>query len=300
MSPYSPSCLLSKPPRGVTLIELLVTIAIVSLLAALVLPAVQTGREAARRLGCSNKLRGIASAAQNHHNVWNRFPPGVSSDERHPGAGRLAWGARLLPFIEQRQLWEACRLDYHRQRNPFVPIPHSSLSVPISMFACPSEGRAESSQWARNRYVVGLTDYLGVAGVNYASHDGVLFLDSEVRLRDIGDGASNTLLVGERPPSPDNWFGWWYAGYGQEDSGVPDMLLGVRERNIGYDRFVVCPETVYEFRMGEADDFCDALHFWSWHPGGAQFAFADGGVRFLAYESNETLPKLATRMQHDY
>jgi prepilin-type processing-associated H-X9-DG protein len=126
-----------------------------------------------------------------------------------------------------------------------------------------------------------------------------LFLNSAVGFSDIRDGTSNTLLFGERPPSPDNWFGWWYAGYGQQDSGVPDMLLGVRERNIGYDQFSACTETLGEFRKGTLDNFCDTLHYWSCHLGGAYFAFADGRVDFLTYESNDILPLLATRSQGD-
>ena len=124
--------------------------------------------------------------------------------------------------------------------------------------------------------------------------DGVLYLGSTTRLSDVTDGTSNTLAVGEWPPSRDLILGWWYAGWGQDKDGEGDMLLGARTRNHSeYGRG--CPAGPFDFKAGSFDDQCDAFHFWSPHPGGANFAFADGSVRFLNYSADSILPALATR-----
>src|SRR5262249_28649516 len=98
---------------------------------------------------------------------------------------------------------------------------------------------------------------------------------------------SQTVMVGERPPSADFRYGWWYAGDGQGDTGSADMLLGVRERNMADDdTFRGCPAGPYNFKAGELANQCDALHFWSLHAGGAHFLFADGSVHFLSYSAD--------------
>ena len=101
-------------------------------------------------------------------------------------------------------------------------------------------------------------------------------------------------MIGERPPSPDFWLGWWYASGSVDGSG--DTALGVREFNGGTDPYTVaCPKGPYNFRPGKVIEQCDAFHFWSLHSGGANFAFADGSVRFLTYSADSVLPALATR-----
>ncbi len=141
---------------------------------------------------------------------------------------------------------------------------------------------------------VAFTDYLGVEGINQNRKDGVLFLDSTVRFADITDGTSNTLAVGERPPSTDGWYGWWYAGWGQNQDGSADMVLGVREKNYSA-RAASCPIGPYEYGPGRPDNMCDTFHFWSHHPGGANFLFADGSVHFLPYSARAVMRALATR-----
>src|SRR5205085_2373010 len=108
----------------------------------------------------------------------------------------------------------------------------------------------------------------GVGGTDSLSLDGVLFLDSAVRVQEVIDGAAQTLMVGERPPSADADFGWWYAGAGQRLDGSCDMLLGVSEVNF---RRPGCDPGPYAFGPGEVNDDCHQLHFWSLHFRGANF-----------------------------
>lgn len=155
---------------------------------------------------------------------------------------------------------------------------------------CPSEGRTALRRKPHNAF----THYLGVAGIDYRRNGGVLYLDSRTRLSDCTDGTSSTLLIGERPPSRGGSFGWWYAGWGQAKNGSAEMLLGVRERNAyGVARTMNCPAGPFHFQKGGKP--CDFFHFWSRHPGGANFASVDGAVRFLGYGADSLLPSLATR-----
>jgi prepilin-type processing-associated H-X9-DG protein len=140
-----------------------------------------------------------------------------------------------------------------------------------------------------------LTSYVGVLGTNYTLTDGVFFLDSAVRWADITDGTSQTLMAGERPPSTDFWYGWWYTGYGQLGSGSLDMLLGAAERNSGARYVGNCPPGPARYGPGTLTDQCAVFHFWSLHPGGGNFVFCDGSVHFLTYDAAAILPALATR-----
>ncbi len=281
---------------GMSLVELLTVIAIVGTLLTLLLPAIQAVREAGRRTACTNNLRQIGLALQTYQTTRGVFPPGLSSNVRYPQTAWRTWCARLLPYLDKKPLWESSRQAYRRQNNPFNPTPHAELSLALSIFACPSDPRVGKTQITPHKSMrVGLTSYVGVTGTDYQSRDGVLFRDSRISTSDIKDGLSQTVVVGERPPSFDFWYGWWYAGVGQAGSGVPDMLLGAREKNIGYGHLRRCPSGPYQFAPGNGSELCDTFHFWSFHPDGAHFIFADASVRFLRYEGAESLAALATR-----
>jgi len=278
-----------------TLIELLVVIAIISILIGLLLPAVQKVRAAADKLRCSNNLRQIGLALQLYHDDYLFFPPGVTSDLPTESYPRMTWLVRLLPYIEQEPLWNETLQAYDRLSSPFLNPPHRGLDMIIPTFSCPSDGRVSTSQNTHNNRRVALTSYVGNLGTNLFKQDGVLFLTSSIRASDIADGLSQTFLVGERPPSSDYWYGWWYAGYGQSGSGSPDMLLGAREINLRDFYVWYCNPGPYHFVSGNINNQCDVFHFWSLHSNGGHFLLADGAVRFVTYAADPILPALATR-----
>jgi prepilin-type processing-associated H-X9-DG protein len=269
-------------------------LAIIGTLTGLLLPAVQRLRDAGTRAECANNLHQIGLALHGYHGTHKVFPPAVRGQAAdYP---YLSWHAGILPFVEQGALWEQTRTAFAQEPSFWIVPPHIGLGTVLPTYSCPSNPRTRELIQPEN-VMVAFTTYLGVAGRNQAAHDGVLFFDSKVRLTDIQDGTSNTLMVGERPPSPDFRFGWWYAGVGQNNNGSADMLLGVEEsRDPACFRTPTCPPNrPYTFGPGSLSNICDIFHFWSLHIGGANFLYADGSVRFLSYSAAPLMPALATR-----
>jgi prepilin-type N-terminal cleavage/methylation domain-containing protein/prepilin-type processing-associated H-X9-DG protein len=281
--------------RGFTLTELLVVIAIIAVILSLVIPAIVRARAAADRVGCANNLKQIGVALQNYHDSYSVLPSGIASDRPNQRFPYMTWLARLLPYLDQEPLWRTTVLAYQKDSWPFDNPPHVGFGTPVKTFACPADGRVFETHDTHQGYRPALTSYVGVLGTAWNHTDGVLFQDSAVRLTDITDGTSNTLVVGERPPSADYWYGWWYAGSGQAGTGSGDMLLGVTDRYLGGGYAFDCPMATYGFQPGRIDDECSLFHFWSPHSGGAHFAFADGSVHFLTYDAAPIMPALATR-----
>lgn len=277
--------------RAFTLVELLVVLAILGVLFGLTLSAIQRARETASRTSCANNLRQIGLALHQYHDVNRVLPPGTRLyPDPYPF---LAWCARLLPYLEQQPMWLLTQQDYAQDPNFAGPPPHTGLTTREPVFLCPSEPRSHGII-EPNGWDVAFTHYLGVSGLTSATHDGLLYLDSSVSFSAITDGTSNTLMVGERPASPDNFFGWWYAGVGQEWNGSADSILGVADYRTTF-RTPTCPYGPYSFGPGNDMNPCDTFHFWSHHSGGAQFLMADGSVRFLSYAAQALMPALASR-----
>ncbi|HET6576002.1 MAG TPA: DUF1559 domain-containing protein [Fimbriiglobus sp.] len=274
---------------ALTLIELLVVIAIIAILIGLLLPAVQKVRGAAARTACSNNIRQIGLGLHQYHDAHNALPAGTVGDKGPQPYTN--WGLQLLPYLEQDALWRVAQSAFQISRDPFKNPPHTPFSTVVAVYNCPSDDRTRSPQTSRG-YLVALGSYLGVEGTNFVKRDGVLHLDSQHRFADVTDGLSQTAVIGERPPSYDMWFGWWYAGHGQAGSSG-DAVLGVREVNISGE--LTCPIGPYRFTDGRVSHPCDMFHFWSLYSGGANFLFADGSVRFLRYSADPILPALATR-----
>jgi len=280
-----------------TLVELIVSMAIVAVLLGILLPAVQQVRAASARSKCQNHLHQIALACHQYHGDRGVLPPGVQLSPQPTPALFQSWLAKILPYVEQGALWQQAQAAYAADPNPFDNPPHTGLATVVPLYTCPSDARVGQPQLApKSGFRVAFTSYLGVSGRDANSLDGVLFRDSRVRFADVTDGASGTLLIGERPPSADFQFGWWYAGLGQVTTGSADMLLGVAEQNLlPIVAGSPCGPGSYPYRAGRFGDQCDMFHYWSPHPGGANFAFVDGSVRLVRYEANAILPALASR-----
>ena len=189
--------------RGFTLIELLVTIAIIGVLVALLMPAVQSAREAARRSSCRNHLKQLALALHNYHDAHRTVPPGCiimgDSPEALSGWG---WGAMVLPFTEQSALYNTINFEL----GTTVGSNRAVVAQPIPFWWCPSD--IGPSVCTIN---VGGAGAVAVATGNYCGSQGMLSPLVCVRFGDVTDGLSQTLMLGERvhqPPVPgfDNEF----------------------------------------------------------------------------------------------
>jgi prepilin-type processing-associated H-X9-DG protein/prepilin-type N-terminal cleavage/methylation domain-containing protein len=290
---------------GYSLLELLIVIGILAACAGLLLAAVQRARASAARLACANNLRQIGIALHQYHDLHDGFPPGTNGA---PDAScdlpylAFTWMAYILPYVEQENVRRQADQAYTVQRWPYVA-PHPVDQV-IPLYVCPSDKRVMQAEYVGAGLTVAFTSYLGVNGTNLRAFDGIFYNKSATRLTDLQRGSSNTLLVGERPPSADMWWGWWYSGAGQADttlgdgiSGSADVLLGVNEIIVDSSGILPgdLPDGASTFGPGRLDNMADAFHFWSLHGRGANFLFADGSVRFLDYAAAPTLPQLATR-----
>lgn len=287
---------MKKRIRGFTLVELLVVIGIISILMSLILPAIQSSREAARRLNCANKLRQISLASINFESTRRHYPlgyfsgPPITDSTTRPNFdasfGKTPYMAiltQLLPYIERSELWDETLAAYGEDWFPFNGDVHLGATQLVDEFLCPSSVAgwelAEHSDWG----TVALTTYLGVNGTNFQVRDGLYCIDTKRRPAEIIDGLSNTLAFGERPPSNDLYFGWWYSG-----AGINGTLMGTNEINGYLHSNVNCEKGPYRYQLGNRGQ-CDSLHFWSNHPGGCNFALADGSLKFIEFDISQEL-----------
>jgi prepilin-type N-terminal cleavage/methylation domain-containing protein/prepilin-type processing-associated H-X9-DG protein len=306
--------------KGFTLIELLVVIAIIAVLVGLLLPAVQKVREAANRVSCSNNLKQLALAAHNYHSAFGTFPPGVyqllaSSKPKYQPVTLYVY---LLPYLEQASLYQ--------QWNQTSPTANtaggqsSPTSTVLKTLVCPSDLIPQNPVNSSGTTWYGITSYGGNGGSQsydpqFATNDGIFYVigpgsqtapnGKPIRIGDVTDGLSNTILFGERnhvDANNDTYsvpltnsaagdyidvmgdVGWWGNSGGRLAAGdvtfsayapinytipAPYPALGTT-----YNAYL----PYYELRL---------CAFGSGHTGGANFALADGSVRFI----QESLPQ---------
>ena len=239
---------------GFTLVELLVVIAIIGILVALLLPAVQAAREAARRMSCSNNLRQIGIGLHNYHDTLSSFPIGAlemrylrnpDGSLRYPNGVQIAWSALLLPFIEQTPLHDT--IDFGKAFDG--PENADAAATVLPIYICPTVPRDSPRVQGR-----GAIDYGGIYGERITSRNdppkGTMLYTKVIQIADIKDGTSNTLIVAEDSGWED---GQWINGLNLFDQAYPINDAPSFENDIGSE-----------------------------HPGGALALFCDGSVRFLA------------------
>jgi prepilin-type N-terminal cleavage/methylation domain-containing protein/prepilin-type processing-associated H-X9-DG protein len=294
--------------RAFTLIELLVVIAIIGVLIALLLPAVQAAREAARRTQCLNNLKQIGLAMHNYHGTHNTFPPGyVSNTQGNQSTGQdigpgWGWGAMLLNNLEQSPLYNALNFSLLTSDPGSQTVRRASLSV----FLCPSNtglnGPLAIQDSSGNVLVGDLSagQYVAVAGQWEPEefpgrNNGMFYRNSRIGLPDITDGSSTTLMGGERSQNVANatWVGMIPFGQACNNPSWPvqdcessNVLILGHTGPSPDEAWIDVPN----YNKAGADDF----H--SLHPGGCNFLFADGSIRFIKETINpQVFSYLSTR-----
>ena len=274
---------------GFTLIELLVVIAVIAILVALLIPAVQKVREAAARTQCANNLHQFGIALQNYDAAHHRLPPGAETDTTKHCIGTDCRGIsiyiNLLPYIEQGPLYQ----KYNRNESANSAgntAAFSSVQLPI--YTCPSDSKYLDQPTRRTYYfMVGGKTNFGHGWRGDVFTDGLFNVNTRVRMRDIIDGTSNTLAMGESMHPALYGLGagygvgtiggasWWYSG-----SGCNGPACGLTDRSLGRElRSTKYP--INSSLMPLTPDEENEVPYGSPHMGGAQFVYADGHVAFL-------------------
>ncbi len=273
-----------------TLVELLVVIAIIGILIALLLPAVQAAREAARRMSCTNNLKQIGIALHNYHDTHRALPMGwmgydpASGAPDFEGPSGWAWSSRILPFMEQNALYETIDLNSPVYTSASPTVNAQARVTVLAPFICPSdvgddvfellEGIDEDTEGTTLVTPLAKSNYPGVFGTEDIHHlcehgncqaDGVFFLNKSLKFRDITDGLSNTFMVGERWSK---WISSTWTGVVPPGWHAPARVVAVASE---------------EFPPNSEENVEQQTHnFSSYHPAGANFLLSDGHVQMVS------------------
>jgi prepilin-type N-terminal cleavage/methylation domain-containing protein/prepilin-type processing-associated H-X9-DG protein len=301
---FSPKARSLRVLGAFTLVELLVVITIIGILIALLLPAVQAARDAARRMQCGSNFKQVGVALHNYHLVKSCFPVGEFFGPRAGGLFCFGWSAYILPYIEQQMLYD--NIDFNAALSyadssigPGRSMSNLAVSATvISTFVCPTDPQAGERMSIHNNPSpdVGPSNMCGVSDTHdwggsasplkFPGNDGVFGGNAPCSISDIKDGTSNTLAVGEATgKGPGTYFGQLWAS---------DNLYDTAE---GINGIHTVPGGVWPAGA-------DFSGFSSFHPGGCNFVMADGSVSFLSQDiSQNLLISLTTRdgtNRHNY
>ena len=260
-----------------TLVELLVVIAIIGVLVALLLPAVQASREAARRTACMNNLKQVGLALLGHHDARGEFPLGGRIGDKQGAAVGPSWTTEVLPWLEEAPLRD--QLDLARRYTDPANLVAGRTLLPVLL--CPSMPDRETLRKSADlpsssEHTYAKTAYGGVQGerglrASNATNNperGVMIYEKPIALKQISNGTSHTAIVGEAP------------------EGIHSIWLSVRN--------VFDQSAPINSKAGQITDFGQELS--SFHPGGALVVFADASVRFLPNSTdNLTLAAICSR-----
>jgi prepilin-type N-terminal cleavage/methylation domain-containing protein/prepilin-type processing-associated H-X9-DG protein len=259
--------------RGFTLIELLVVIAIIGVLVALLLPAVQAAREAARRASCTNNLKQIGLALHGYHDANNRLPMGYTFS---PGyiRGGFGWGAMILPGLEQKALFDATNFSLPL----WNAVNTTTATIALKSYLCPSDNTSEGRFLQREGFRYAKTSYVASFGpgnmdLNPDDRRGLFSRNSGTNFAEVTDGLSQTLAGGERHN------GTFAVAIGSHDHfDAETVWVGAVKEDPNDDHaHTALFQASHTPSSGEMNDQ-DAA---SRHPGGTNFLFGDGSVRFL-------------------
>ena len=303
-----------KNRKGFTLIELLVVIAIIAILVALLLPAVQHAREAARRTSCKNNLKQLTLALHNYHDTHNTFPPGYvhrfgSGAQGSPQANHagMAWGAMLLPQLEQKNLyqrinagipiWDAANQRPREVHLPMFLCPTDRYSLVSNRFVVRDPNASPVEQYAAASYAANwgpATDAVNLDATPEESQ-GVFYRNSAIGISDILDGASQTLVFGERTngPIPGSETAGGHSVF--ENTWVA-AVRDIDDPEDDHGHMVLFETQFLPNQNGGDDKGVSAPHF-----GSSQFAFADGSVHSFDNQIERSVyDALATRAGREF
>lgn len=284
--------------QGFTLIELLVVIAIIAVLIALLLPAVQQAREAARRSQCKNNLKQLGLALHNYHDTFGRMPPGSIGGTEWPYLIHF-----ILPYLDQGPMYNELATNWSRQAPWFGPGPWPmTVRFAIPALLCPSDGKGGNVKHIDGTVDLPTSNYLGFftgrndgeTAADASTYRATFAVNRGAAIRDLTDGTSNTMLMGEYLSGTDaDWRGWFYTGRAASqflhatnppNSTTPDNILDYHAGctpalNLPLQNLPCTPDG------NTPNNFATSR---SRHVGGAHVLLGDGAVRFISANMNTT------------